>query len=277
MIDGLPQVMGACQAALDRAFHYGDGLFETIPVIQGKPLFWNEHLHRLQSGAAMLHMAAPRPEQWREDLRKLQEEMAGSERYVLKLVLSRGSGWGYGIPRHSPPCRYLFATDWPQRSADHWQPGILTDICSVPLLTGAPYLQAKTLNRLNQIMARNALPAAYAEGILLDQHGFLREGIMSNIFWVSAGMVHTPSLETGGIAGIQRNAILNCLQEWGISSVMGDYLAESLDAADEIFFSNSLIGIWPVKQFQGRRLPGDRGEISARILAWQSALGLGYW
>lgn len=275
-MDGHPPVKGACPAVLDRAFHYGDGLFETIPVVHGKPLFWKEHLQRLQSGADILHMTAPHPEQWQDDLQQLQKKMAGCERYVLKLVLSRGPGWGYGIPQHRSPSRALFASDWPLRSVDHWQPGIHTDICSVPLLTGAPYLQAKTLNRLNQIMARAALPPVYAEGILLDQQGFLREGIMSNLFWVSAGRVYTPSLDNGGIAGIQRQVILNCLQEWGTPAVMGDYPAEVLDDADEIFFSNSLIGIWPVKQFQERSLPGERGAISARILAWQAELGLGY-
>ncbi|WP_226832430.1 aminodeoxychorismate lyase [Acidithiobacillus sulfurivorans] len=275
MMDGVPQQSGACPAVLDRAFHYGDGLFETVAIIQGKPLFWDEHLQRLQAGAQLLQMNLPGPLPWLEDFQRLQEHVSLPDRYVLKLILSRGPGGGYGIPRNGSAARYVFASDWPERNPAYWYPGILADICSVPLLTGAPYLKAKTLNRLNQIMARNALPPKYAEGIVLDHQGFLREGIMSNLFWVAAGMVYTPSLEEGGIAGIQRQAILNWLQTSGIPCQIGDYRAESLIEAEEIFFSNSLIGIWPVKRFQDRNLAGSQGKISAQILQWQSTLGLG--
>lgn len=275
MMNGVPQQSGACPAAIDRAFHYGDGLFETIPIIQGKPLFWDEHLQRLQAGAQLLQMNLPGSLPWLEDFQRLQAHVSLPDRYVLKLILSRGPGGGYGIPRNVSVARYLFASDWPERSAAYWHPGILADICSVPLLTGAPYLTAKTLNRLNQVMARNALPQEYAEGIVLDQQGFLREGIMSNLFWVTAGMVYTPSLEEGGIAGIQRQAILNWLQTSSIPCQIGDYRAENLIEAEEIFFSNSLIGIWPVRRFQDRNLEGSQGKISAKILQWQATLGLG--
>ncbi len=275
MMDGGAQIGNTCSALQDRAFHYGDGLFETIAVLNGKPLFWQEHILRMQAGAALLRITPPDPLHWWDDFEKLQQVFPEPERYVLKLVLSRGSGWGYGFPQGAKPSRFVFAAAWPVRSLACWHPGISTEICPLPLLTGAPYLRVKSLNRLNQIMARNALSPDYPEGIMLDTHGFLREGIMSNLFWVSAGVVYTPSLEAGGITGIQRNATLEWLQAEGIPSQVGDYRAESLLEAEEIFFSNSLIGIWPVQGYRNRILPGDQGRVSAKILSWQHTLGLG--
>ncbi len=179
MMNGVPQQSGACPAAIDRAFHYGDGLFETIPIIQGKPLFWDEHLQRLQAGAQLLQMNLPGSLPWLEDFQRLQAHVSLPDRYVLKLILSRGPGGGYGIPRNV------------------------------------------------------------------------------------------------GIAGIQRQAILNWLQTSSIPCQIGDYRAENLIEAEEIFFSNSLIGIWPVRRFQDRNLEGSQGKISAKILQWQATLGLG--
>ena len=275
-MDGNPLVAaGACDAALDRALHYGDGLFETIAVIKSVPLFWEAHLARLGRGAAILNIPAPPPEIWRKDLRTALDAIPAQPRLLLKLTLGRGPGPGYGSAGAGPPRRYLWLSQWPERNPHYWNPGISAATCEVALLTGAPYLGVKSLNRLNQVMARDALAPEYAEGVMLDQSGLLREGIMSNLFWVTAGVVHTPELENGGIAGVQRAAILAWLQARGVPTRLGYWPLTMLQDADEIFFSNSLIGVWPVRYFMGRELPGHDGPITSVLLTWTREMGLG--
>ena len=266
---------GAYDATLDRALHYGDGLFETIAVIRGVPLFWEEHLARLERGATILNIPAPHPEVWREDLRTALDAIPAQPRLLLKLTLGRGPGPGYGSAGAGPPRRYLWLSRWPERNPHYWNPGISAATCEVALLTGAPYLGVKSLNRLNQVMARDALAPEYAEGVMMDQSGLLREGIMSNLFWVTTGVVHTPELENGGIAGVQRAAILAWLQAHGVPTRLGHWPLAVLQDADEIFFSNSLIGVWPVRYFMGRELPGHDGPITSVLLAWTREMGLG--
>ncbi len=274
-VDGNHFVVGECDVALDRALHYGDGLFETIAVINGAPLFWEAHLARLSRGAAILNIPTPSPSLWYDDLQQVLNNVPAQPRLSAKLLLSRGAGWGYDSSGAGPPRRYLWLSQWPERDPHHWEPGVAATICPVVLLTGAPYLGVKSLNRLNQVIARDALASEYAEGVMLDQSGVLREGIMSNLFWVKAGVVYTPDLEDGGIAGIQRGAILKWLRANGVSTMLGRYQAVALQEADEIFFSNSLIGIWPVRHFVERSLPGHDGPIASALLAWCRDMGLG--
>ncbi|MHB8849580.1 MAG: aminodeoxychorismate lyase [Acidithiobacillus ferriphilus] len=274
-VDGNHFVAGECGVALDRALHYGDGLFETIAVIKGVPLFWDAHLARLGRGAAILNIPMPSPSLWYADLQQILHDVRVHSRLFVKLLLSRGAGWGYGSSGAGPTRRYLYLSQWPERDPHYWEPGISATICPVALLTGAPYLGVKSLNRLNQVMARDALASEYAEGIMLDQSGVLREGIMSNLFWVRAGIVYTPELEDGGIAGIQRGAILEWLRARAVPTMPGRYRAAALQQADEIFFSNSLIGIWPVRRFAERTLPGHDGPIASALLAWCRNMGLG--
>ena len=266
---------GECGAALDRALHYGDGLFETIAVIKGVPLFWDAHLARLRRGAAILNIPMPPPSLWYDDLQHVLNGVPAYPRLFVKLLLSRGAGWGYGSSGAGPARRYLWLSQWPERDPHYWEPGISATICPVALLTGAPYLGVKSLNRLNQVVARDALTPEYAEGVMLDQSGVLREGTMSNLFWVKAGIVYTPELADGGIAGIQRGAILEWLRARGVPTMLGRYRAAALQEADEIFFSNSLIGIWPVHYFVERLLPGHDGPIASALLAWCRDMGLG--
>lgn len=258
----------------DRAFHYGDGLFETIAVIHGQALFWDAHLERLTAGAEILHIPVPPLTEWQAAFQRLVHDYAHHDRLVLKLILGRGSGMGYASQNAGPSRCYLSLSEWPQRRPDFWNPGMIADISPVPLLTGAPYLGVKSLNRLNQVMARDALSEDCAEGVMLDSDGILREGTMSNLFWVSGGVVHTPWLENGGIIGVQRDAILAWLRTQNIATRMGVYRSEVLRGAEEIFFSNSLIGIWPVRRFQGRALPGNAGLIASILLAWHQEMGL---
>ncbi|MCL5980758.1 MAG: aminodeoxychorismate lyase [Gammaproteobacteria bacterium] len=275
LVDGEAIAAGAAMFFAERGLHYGDGLFETIALVNGRPLFWEAHLRRLAQGASILGIPMPAAGDWEADLSCLQALSEPLSHGVLKLMLTRGPGWGYAPPAMPTPRRYAVILPWPDRPGANWRPGIRTAICPTPLATGAPYLTVKSLNRLNQIQARRELSPEYPEGILLDGRGVLREGIMSNLFWVEGGRLCTPRLDDGGIAGVQRAAIMDQGRSWGLEVREEQRGPEALETADELFFCNSLMGIWPVRQFAARSWPGSAGAVAAALLTWGEGLGLG--
>lgn len=242
-------------AATDRGLHYGDGLFETIAMIDGRPRLWSAHMARLQRGCEVLRLPSP-------DLQLLYEEAqrlcVGTERAVLKVVLTRGSGGrGYRLPQEATPQRLLFRYPWP----DYPQPsaGIRVRLCHTPLACNPALAGIKHLNRLEQVLARAEWddPAIH-EGLMCDLDGQVKEGTMSNLFWVRDARLYTPELARCGVAGVMRAEVMALARDLGMSVTFDEALPDELLQMDELFLTNSLIGIWPVGHFAGRDfLPGE--------------------
>jgi 4-amino-4-deoxychorismate lyase len=109
----------------------------------------------------------------------------------------------------------------------------------------------KHLNRLEQVQARAEWSDSdIAEGLMLDTANRLVEGVMSNLFLVKAGLVATPRLHRCGVAGVVREVILNRLSMRCAPVVEADLTLDDLYAADEVFLSNSVIGILPVRKIE---------------------------
>src|SRR5690606_13094822 len=83
----------------------------------------------------------------------------------------------------------------------------------------------------------------FTEGLMLDTDAYVTEGTRSNLFFVRGGRLHTPDLSRCGIDGIMRQVLL---QRYGNDAETGFYTLADLHLADEVFFSNSVIGVWPV-------------------------------
>ncbi len=110
----------------------------------------------------------------------------------------------------------------------------------------------KHLNRLEQVLARAEWDdAAIAEGLMLDDAGRVVEGTMSNLFVVSGGRLLTPGLEAAGVAGVIRGLIMDVAPELGFQVSECDLRLADLNAADELFVCNSVIGIWSVREMAG--------------------------
>ncbi len=234
--------------ATDRALHYGDGLFETIAVINGRPRLWSEHMARLQQGCERLGLPKPDAEQLREEAVSL----CGSEkRAVLKIIYSRGSGGrGYYPPQEALPQRLLFRYSWPDYPEQ--SQGVHLRLCETPLACNPALAGIKHLNRLEQVLARAEWnDSAIHEGVMCDLDGRVKEGTMSNLFWVKDGELHTPDVSRCGVAGVMRAQIMKLAAEMGIHTVTAEISPEELKQVDEIFMTNSLIGIWPVARFDG--------------------------
>ncbi len=233
----------------DRGISYGDGLFETIRIRDGKPELLDAHLARLEKGLAVLRFPAETLEIVKSDLSKL--ILSGDA--VLKLVITRGQGErGYALPLTTQPSRVMILS--PGKNDNSKASGIRARFCDYRLAINPALAGIKHLNRLEQVMARSEwTDPDISEGIVCDSEGFLVEGTMSNLFWVNAsGTVFTPSIERCGVSGVMREFLIHCLADLGIECQVGLFTPEALLSAREVFFCNSLIHIWPVSELDGR-------------------------
>lgn len=235
-------------AADDRGLHYGDGVFETIATVKGRPQLWSRHMARLVEGCRRL--AIPPPD---ENLLRAEAEQLMAipqERAVLKIIVTRGSGGrGYRPPAACQPRRLLYLSPWPEYPASWARHGVEVHLCGTRLACNPALAGIKHLNRLEQVLARAEWDdPAIAEGLMLDTDGHVIEGTMSNLWLVQEGCLLTPSLERCGVAGVMRAHLLAQARELGLACSEAVLELSDLEQAEEVFLSNSLIGIWPVRR-----------------------------
>lgn len=253
LINGLP----ADQISVaDRGLSYGDGLFETIQINAGKALLWDAHVDRLKRGAERLSIPFDDnvTAAFLEDIEQLLTSNASFyQRSVAKITLTRGIGKrGYKADPGANVTRISSLSAMPDMQQQQ-QLGINVILCRTALARQPLLAGIKHLNRLEQVIARNEWSdPQISEGIVCDTQGYLIEGCMSNLCWVSQGVLHTPNLEYAGVAGVVRDTIIKLCEKYQILSVVeGDYRLSDLLKAEEIFVCNSVFNILPVVRLYG--------------------------
>ncbi|MCF6354042.1 MAG: aminodeoxychorismate lyase [Candidatus Polarisedimenticolaceae bacterium] len=238
-------------SVLDRGIQYGDGLFETIAVIDGRLSLWERHVQRLLSGCKRLGITAPEPAGLLAEAEAL---ISHQQRAVLKIVVTRGiGGRGYRPSKDLQPSRVLYCTPWPDYPEECRKKGILMRLCATGLGINPALAQLKHLNRLEQVVARSEWsdPAIF-EGLMLDSDGRVIEGTMSNLFLIKKGLLITPDLQRCGVAGVMRGLIIELAAKLNIPVLIESVSLDDVKSADALFISNSLIGILPVKAFSSQ-------------------------
>lgn len=251
----------------DRGFQYGDGLFETIAVRRGVPRFLEAHLRRLESGLERLGMSLEARDPLASEVRQV---ATGCDFGAAKIIVTRGSGpRGYRPPAGATPRRLVGlapSSPWPRQ---HYERGIVLRVCRTPISANRATAGIKTLGRLDQVLARGEWSdPEVPEGLMLDAERCIVSGTMTNFFFVRHGRLHTPPLLEAGIAGIMRASVMERAGALGIDVAETRVRSEDLRDAEELFVTNSQIGIWPVRRFDARTLgPGRLTRELMRALA----------
>ena len=243
----------------DRGLDYGDGLFETLLLQGGRPLYLDFHLQRLQRGLQVLAFPdclAVAEKQLLEASATLRER--NWYWAVLRLTISRGAGpRGYAPPAAAQPRIIITATEL-DRDCRRMSKAVTLCLATMRCAT-QPFLAGiKHLNRLEQVLAAAECgPAEADEAIMLDQSGHLVSVTAGNLFLVRGKHLLTPALVTSGIAGTRRRLVM---EKWapavGLSVQESKLTLRDLEAADEVFCSNSVHGVRPVARFGGRHWQG---------------------
>jgi aminodeoxychorismate lyase len=231
-------------SVFDRSFLYGDGLFETMRVLNGRPFRWNEHLERLQSGAKFLRIKLPfTPKALEGFATKLIQDNRMPD-CLLRLTLSRGVGVrGYSPKGAENPSLVMTLHPTPPLDAMHplaWR----LSTASFRLPANEVLAQFKTCNKLAQVLARaEAEEAGSDEAVLLNTDGFVVEGATSNLFWVQGNTVFTPALAAGILAGVTRLVVLEICEKLNVEVREAAITPGQLGQADGVFLSNSAVGL----------------------------------
>lgn len=255
-------------AVTDRGLAYGDGLFETIAFINGQLHLWPRHWQRLQEGGKRLGLSIPEETLLLSWIEQALSEQACPSPAVVKIILSRGiGGRGYRCPEQVETHTIITIHPWPEHSNSDYQQGIKAMICQTALAAQPRLAGIKHLNRLEQVLAAQELTANHCrEGIMLEysvpdgdcQTGsqissqissqILVEGVSSNLFFVNCGQLYTPEIIYSGVNGTMRNEVISRAQSIGVKLNIGRFTLSKLMNADEVFFTNSIFGILPVRQ-----------------------------
>lgn len=237
-------------SALDRGLAYGDGLYRTIELIDGKPRLWHWQWQRLVADAERLFLPLPDEALLLAELAQVAQDMA---RAVGKITLTRGIGQrGYAIPKESTPTRIVSASPWGGYSAERLEQGINLRLCKLRLARQPLLAGIKHLNRLENVLARSEWddPDIH-EGLLLDQDGALIEATMSNVFLLQQDRLVTPRLDQAGVSGALRAWMFERAPSLGLKVEEAELELGDLIAADAVLLTNSLIGVWPVARLVG--------------------------
>lgn len=234
----------------DRGMQYGDGIFETIAVHRGVPLLWDLHVARLMRGAQRLGISPPSIEALAADANRLG---AGVTRAVLKVILTRGIGGRGYTPHHAAdPTRISLLSPWPDYPVAYAQDGVTVRVCDTRLGRSPRLAGIKHLNRLEQVLARAEWNAEYAEGLMCDEDGHVIEGTMSNLFVAHDSVLRTPDLAACGVDGIMRSVVMDAAREVGVRCDIGRVTPADIESAQELFLTNSLIGVWPIRRINNK-------------------------
>lgn len=227
----------------DRGFLLGDGVFETVAVLNGRAIWLHAHLARMENAAVELGIAFDKAALLSGAAAVLQKSESASE--VLRLTLSRGrTGRGLSGDGHSPSL--LITLNEFARPAIA-QPCHLK-VSSIRRNEFAPSSRMKTLSYIDGIAAAREIEGQADEALMLNTAGHVASATVANIFLIVGQELITPSLDQGILPGITRKVWLETASQLALKPVERIVILEELFRVDTVFLCNSLRPLRPVGQ-----------------------------
>jgi 4-amino-4-deoxychorismate lyase len=235
------------------------GIFETLAIVHGRPRLLERHLNRLFEGCGRLAMRAPVESML---VAEICAQAGMPDAGVVKVIVAHSGGAGEDTQEP-----IVCAEPPRQRPIEWWRDGVSIVTCRTRLAVQPQLAGLKLLDRRAQLLARAEWTAdSIAEGLMLDADGRLISGTMTNVYAVLNGVICTPAITRCGVAGVVRAALLDNWKESGQLPVIRDLDPAELKGASEIFLSNALIGVWPVRSLDDHGY--SVGPVTRAAQAW---------
>jgi len=258
LVNGIP---GGGLPADDRGLAYGDGVFRTMRVRAGEPLWWRDHYAKLADDARALDLPCPEDALLLDEVRRA----AAGQDGVAKLILTRGSGErGYAPPALPQGTRVVtFGTAAGSAGASD----ITVRWCRLRLAAQPRLAGIKHLNRLENVLARAEWhdPEVH-EGLLCDDTEAVVSGVSSNLFIVRSGGLLTPELGRCGVAGVARGRILRAARAQGVDVEVTRITPAMLLDAEAVMLCNAVQGVRRVARLEDTTWPANGW--ADRLDAW---------
>jgi 4-amino-4-deoxychorismate lyase len=239
-------INGAKQSKIsifNRNIQFGDGLFETCVIENKKILFWVNHFARLNKGCEQLKISRVDESVWLSDVKKALS-LCSYDRCVVKLILSRGESLrGYGFKDDIKPVRAVIVSELQKVT---FNKSFCLEYCQSGYDSNPKLAGIKHCNRLEQVLARAGLKSD--EGIMLDENHNVISVTQGNIYAIHSNTLITPKLDKCGVEGTRRDVILDLAKLLGIKVKVDTLSVKELGQANEVFISNSIIGIQSISQ-----------------------------
>ena len=237
-------------SVFNRNMQYGDGLFETFVAKDNCILFWKKHFSRLNTGCEKLKIKKIEESIWLNDIKKALG-LTSHNNCVIKLIQSRGNSQrGYSYPDDILPVRVVIVSEMVKPkfkrsfSLEYAQSGYHSN----PILAGI-----KHCNRIEQILARASLKRD--EAIMLDENQNIISVTQGNIYFIFGQRLVTPKLDRCGVIGSRRPLILDLAESLEMNVEQANISINEAKKADEVFISNSIIGIQSVSSIEDCQFP----------------------
>lgn len=232
--------------ASNRSFRYGDGLFETIRMSNGKLQFPEYHVDRLKAGMKALKIEGSvlLDEYFlKQKTAELCKKNKLKDNVKFRLSVYRG-GEGLYTPEINKYGYVLEATPMDSNQYEINKKGLIVDVYNELTKPVNVLSNCKTSSSLLYVMAGlYKKQQKLDETIILNQHGFICETISSNIFVVYDKQIYTPALSEGCIAGVMRKVVMQLANANNISIIEAQLNPEVLRQAEEVFITNAVGGI----------------------------------
>jgi branched-chain amino acid aminotransferase len=250
----------------DSGFLYGFGCYETLRGYRGRVFRLNEHLIRLSQTAERLKLPVDI-----QELKIIITEILLRNDYEnvrLRITITGGeiNQFMSGNAILSPTI-LVTAVKYIPYSTDIYEKGFNVIIASMSRSSLSSLSEMKTICFLESLLARGEAHSAGADdAIFLNEKGFLAEASSSNVFLVSGGFLKTPRLGSGLLPGVTREVVLELAKKYGLSTMETDIKSEELQAAEEVFLTNSMIEIMPVSKVESKIISSGRpGPITLKL------------
>ena len=255
--------------ANNRGLRYGDGLFETIKVINNKIILQKYHFERLFAGIKLLQFECPvffTEENLSAQIIALCKKN-NHQNARIRLMIFRGDGGLYDPENHFP--NYIIQSS-PLVSDNKYlnENGLDVDIFFDGKKTCDLFSNIKSNNFLLYGMAAlHAKKNQLNDCIILNTHNRICESTVGNIFFIKNKIISTPALTEGCIAGVMRKFLLNNISENGFIINETEITMEDVKNADEVFLSNAIHGIRWIKRFDNKEYNNViTGEIYNKLI-----------
>jgi branched-chain amino acid aminotransferase len=260
------QLLSSAQAGLsvnNRAFRYGDGVFETLRIRNGKLLFFDEHIERLQRGMRLLKMNPPANfsiHQMRTEVERLVKKNKIRKGGRVRINVYRDAA-GLYTPEH---CNTSFVIEAKAHRHNDFtlnEKGISVGIYKERRLIPDCFSSIKSVSRLPYVLAGiYAREHQWDDCLLENQNGSLMEAVSSNLFLVMGNTFYTPPLSDGCLPGTMREQVIRLIQQMGGTVIENSIRAGHLERVDEVFLTNSIQGIQWVGAYEQKRYFHNRAN-----------------
>lgn len=257
----------------NRAYKYGDALFETLKVVNGRIFFWEDHYFRLMASMRILRMEIPMSFTMEfletEILKTVDANGLLQKTARVRLTVDRGEGGKYLPPQtvkvnysinveaHPNPFYSIF-------SFENYIVDLYKDYYLAPGLLSGLKSTNKALQILGSIYAKEN---NYSNCLILNTDKQVIEALNGNLFLVKGDTIKTPPLEDGCLKGVMRKQVLSLLQH------NPNYVLEEasispfeLQKADELFITNTIVGIQPIGQYRKKKYTNTTSRDIVKLL-----------